>query len=70
MQTLPEEAFAPPLDAVRALKRGDRSIVALSHPWRSALFPDPLGTTCAAVLKYLEALQVAHPEDELPLLFL
>ena len=37
------------------LKRGDRSILALSHGWLTALHPDPHGTTLAAVRRYLEA---------------
>ena len=45
MQELPEAAFATPEEAARTFDRGDRSIVVLSHPWRSPTEPDPDGTT-------------------------
>ena len=37
------------------LERGDRSILALSYGWLTALHPDPHGTTLAAVRRFLDA---------------
>lgn len=54
-QELPSEAFATPEEAASVLDRGDRSIVVLSHPWRSAAEPDPEGTTFADLVTYLES---------------
>ena len=47
-QDLPEEAFVPCDEAVAMLKRGDRSVLALTYGWLTAFHPDPHGTTLAA----------------------
>ena len=54
-QDMPEEAFVPCEEAVAMLERGDRSILALSYGWLTALHPDPHGTTLAAVRRFLDA---------------
>jgi len=53
-QDMPAEAFVPCDEAVAMLERGDRSILALSYGWLTALHPDPRGTTLAAVRRFLE----------------
>ena len=52
---MPAEAFVPCDEAVAMLERGDRSILALSYGWLTALHPDPRGTTLAAVRRFLDA---------------
>ena len=52
---MPPEAFVPCDEAVAMLERGDRSILALSYGWLTALHPDPRGTTLAAVRRFLDA---------------
>ena len=54
-QDMPAEAFVPCDEAVAMLERGDRSILALSYGWLTALHPDPRGTTLAAVRRFLDA---------------
>mmetsp|Transcript_44774 Transcript_44774/g.145479 ORF Transcript_44774/g.145479 Transcript_44774/m.145479 type:complete len:727 (+) Transcript_44774:1862-4042(+) len=54
-QDMPAEAFVPCEEAVAMLERGDRSILALSYGWLTALHPDPHGTTLAAVRRFLDA---------------
>ena len=54
-QDMPAEAFVPSDEAVAMLERGDRSILALSYGWLTALHPDPHGTTLAAVRRFLDA---------------
>ena len=54
-QDLPPEAFVPCDEAVAMLERGDRSVLALSYGWLTALHPDPHGTTLAAVRRFLSS---------------
>ena len=55
MQDLPPEAFHSPEEAAALLDRGDRSVLALSYRWLTGLHPEPLGTTVAAVRRYLRS---------------
>ena len=52
-QDLPPDAFVPCDEAGAMLVRGDRSILALSYGWLTALHPDPHGTTLASVRRFL-----------------
>ena len=52
-QELPDEAFVPADEAEAMLKRGDRSVLVLSHCWTTPEHPDPLGSTLGAVQHYL-----------------
>ena len=52
-QDLPPDAFVPCDEAAAMLLRGDRSVLALSHGWLTALHPEPHGTTLAAVRRFL-----------------
>lgn len=54
-QELPPEAFYSAEDAADLLKRGDRSIFALSYGWLTRAHPDPHGTTLSAVRRYLQS---------------
>ena len=51
-QDLPPDAFVPCDEAAAMLLRGDRSVLALSHGWLTALHPEPHGTTLAAVRRF------------------
>ena len=61
---MPAEAFVPSDEAVAMLERGDRSILALSYGWLTALHPDPHGTTLAAVRRFLDADAAASDTTE------
>ena len=50
---LPNEAFFAPMEAAALLRRGDRSVLVLSHCWQTAAHPDPHGRTFRAVRRYL-----------------
>jgi len=52
-QDLPPEAFFSCNEAAELLGRGDRSVLALSYRWLTAVHPDPFGSTLAAVRRYL-----------------
>ena len=52
-QDLPPDVFVPCDEAAAMLLRGDRSVLALSHGWLTALHPEPHGTTLAAVRRFL-----------------
>ena len=52
-QDLPDEAFLAPVKAAELLEQGQRSILALSYRWLTALHPDPAGTTLAALRRHL-----------------
>jgi len=54
MQQLPAEAFASPEEAAATLRRSDRSVIVLSHPWRTSHEPDPEGVTLRNVITYLQ----------------
>jgi len=54
-QDLPEEAFFSSSDAVALLDRADRSVLALSYRWLTALHPDPFGSTLAVLRRYLSS---------------
>ena len=54
-QALPQAAFASPSDASALLRRGDRSVLALSHGWLSAAHPDPQGETLRALKRHLRS---------------
>ena len=52
-QELPSEAFLAASEASECLRRGDRSVIALSYCWLTAAHPDPHGYTLAAVRRHL-----------------
>ena len=54
-QELPDEAFFAPEEAAALLRRGDRSVFALSHGWQVAAHPDPHGFTLARLRRALHA---------------
>ena len=54
-QELPEEAFCSADEASERLRRGDRSIIALSYGWLTAAHPDPHGQTLAALRQHLRS---------------
>ena len=47
-------------EAAMTFDRGDRSVIVLSHPWRSAALPDPDGATFDDVTIHLER---SSPKD-------
>ena len=55
MQDLPEKAFFSPQEAAALLDRADRSIIALSYRWLTALHPEPRGTTLLALRRLLDS---------------
>ena len=54
-QELPEEAFFTNEEAVALFDGADRSILALSYRWLTALHPDPHGTALSAVRRFLRS---------------
>ena len=61
MQELPEAAFATADEAAHIFELGDRSLLVLSHAWRSPFEPDPDGATFACFVAFLrrEAVEAA-----------
>lgn len=53
LQDLQDEALASPEEACKVFDRADRSVLILSHPWRSPLEPDPDGITFKCLHSYL-----------------
>ena len=62
LQELPPEALFPPDEAYALLRRGDRSMISLSHGWLTADHPDPAGETLATLKQHLRSL----PASRLP----
>ena len=52
-QEMPEAAYFSPVEAAALFRRGDRSVLVLSSRWLTGAHPDPLGTTLAALRRYL-----------------
>ncbi|KOO53741.1 ctr1-like protein kinase, partial [Chrysochromulina tobinii] len=52
-QELPKEAFLTNEEAVKLFDQADRSILALSYRWLTAIHPDPHGTALFAVRRFL-----------------
>lgn len=60
-QELPPVAFFSPEEAKERFLRGDRSVIALSYCWLTALHPDPHGATLSVLLQHLREATNKYP---------